>query len=121
MSQGRRRQPADIKCDTDAVEQADVPRRDFLTTHGACADTEPGTFFPPITYNGEREHWNTGPAKAVCGSCLIRIPCLAFANSQGSILNTRGVWGGRSRDERKSIANALRYRERTRARTAGLP
>ena len=111
----RRRIPNDLWLDINAVENIpEIPSRDFLLTHGACAGVEPTIFFPPITYNGEREHWNTTPAKAVCSSCRIRIPCLAYANSQNSITNTRGVWGGRSRDERKSIHNALRHRERQR-------
>lgn len=113
----RRRIPADIFLDVDALETTTAPARDYLLAHGACTDAEPGIFFPPITYEGERQHWNTGPAKAICGSCRIRIPCLAFANSQNTIVHTRGVWGGRSRDERRTIANALRYRQRLRAKS----
>ncbi len=114
MTQGKKRIPADVKLDMKHLATVEVPGRDFLLAHGACTGAEPGIFFPPISYEGEREFWDTGPAKAICGSCRIRIPCLAYANSQNTIVHTRGVWGGRSRDERRSIHNALRYRERTR-------
>ena len=67
-------------------------------TLAACRNTDPALFFPIGT---------TGPAveqiehaKAVCGQCPARQPCLEFA------LDTRqdsGVWGGLTEEERHRI------------------
>lgn len=55
---------------------------------------------------------DTRPAKAVCGRCLVREECLAFAleheNDGG---NTRvGIWGGLSARERNAMTERSRRR-----------
>ena len=109
--------PADLRQDATAIADTEVPTRDHLIRHGCCADLDPSVFFPPIDYAGERSGWNPEKARRICSGCPVRIPCLTYANDQPQITNTRGVWGGRSRKERRSIANAIRYRERTRAKS----
>jgi WhiB family redox-sensing transcriptional regulator len=64
----------------------------------ACRDTDPDLFFPVGT---------TGPAidqiaeaKAVCGECEVREPCLEFALSTNQ---DSGIWGGTSEEERRKL------------------
>lgn len=60
---------------------------------GACLEHPELTWFP------ERGQ-PTGPAKAVCRSCLVRDDCLAFALEHPL---TIGVWGGTSERERRKM------------------
>ena len=64
----------------------------------ACRDTDPDLFFPVGTTGPAIEQ--IAAAKAVCGECDSRKPCLEFA------VNTNqdsGVWGGTSEEERRRI------------------
>jgi WhiB family redox-sensing transcriptional regulator len=86
---------------------------DFATdwrTHGACLTADPELFFPISS---------TGPAlaqleqaKSICAGCQVRQQCLDFALST---LQTHGVWGGTSPEERQSM------RRRRLAMAGGLP
>lgn len=71
-------------------------------SRGACKGLDPDVFFPPSD-DAALE------AKAVCGECAVRQPCLEYA------LNKReheGVWGGATEKERRRI---LRQRRKTAA------
>ena len=61
----------------------------------ACQSADPDLFFPVSSTGKSLEQ--AAEAKAVCGRCLVRRQCLAFA------LQTRqmhGVWGGMTEEER---------------------
>jgi WhiB family transcriptional regulator, redox-sensing transcriptional regulator len=75
----------------------------------ACRDEDPELFFPVGT---------TGPAiiqiaqaKAICRTCAVREPCLAWALASGQ---EAGVWGGLDEDERRSLKRRA-ARERARS------
>ncbi|MGZ4592417.1 MAG: WhiB family transcriptional regulator [Actinomycetes bacterium] len=77
----------------------------------ACRDEDPELFFPVGT---------TGPAvvqieqaKAVCRTCAVVAPCLAWALDG----NVAGVWGGMDEDERRSLKRRA-ARERARGEEA---
>ncbi|MFB7505830.1 WhiB family transcriptional regulator [Streptomyces broussonetiae] len=66
--------------------------------HAACRHVDPDLFFPVGT---------TGPAlvqteraKAVCGLCPAREPCLDWALETGQ---STGIWGGTTEMERRSL------------------
>ncbi|MFE1440244.1 WhiB family transcriptional regulator [Streptomyces sp. NPDC058739] len=63
-----------------------------------CRHEDPDLFFP-IGTSGPAL-LQTRQAKAVCGRCPVREPCLRFAlrTAQGS-----GVWGGTSENERRLL------------------
>jgi WhiB family redox-sensing transcriptional regulator len=65
----------------------------------ACRSADPDLFFP-VSTAGESVA-QLAKAKAVCGGCLVRLECLAFA------VRTRqayGVWGGLSEHERRQVS-----------------
>jgi WhiB family transcriptional regulator, redox-sensing transcriptional regulator len=63
-------------------------------SQGACRAEDPELFFP-IAATGPASR-QIRAAKAVCGRCAVRAPCLAYA------LETRpdGIWGGTTTEER---------------------
>ena len=64
----------------------------------ACRGLDPEIFYPASEDDAE-------PAKVVCSSCPVRMPCLEFA------LNNRehdGIWGGASEKERRRIVRQRR-------------
>ena len=64
----------------------------------ACRGLDPEIFYPA-------SEDDTEPAKAVCSSCAVRMPCLEYA------LNNRehdGIWGGASEKERRRIVRQRR-------------
>lgn len=68
---------------------------------GLCRTEDSTVFFPPshFEHKPEREA-REAQAKAICGRCPVRRPCLQWA------LETReshGVWGGHSESERKAV------------------
>ena len=67
----------------------------------ACQDTDPDLFFPVGTTGPAIEQIDN--AKAVCGTCDAKTPCLEFAmmTNQDS-----GVWGGTSEEERRKLRRA---------------
>lgn len=71
----------------------------------ACRHEDPDLFFPigtsgPALLQTER-------AKAVCGRCPVREPCLEWAVNTDQTL---GVWGGTSEEERRASARRARVR-----------
>jgi WhiB family redox-sensing transcriptional regulator len=77
-------------------------------TQGACRDEDPELFFPVSVLGPGLDQADR--AKAVCGRCLVRRRCLAYA------MGTRqaGIWGGTTDNERR----VLRARERGHAARA---
>jgi WhiB family transcriptional regulator, redox-sensing transcriptional regulator len=67
---------------------------------GACRGLDPGIFFPD-------DDDDASVAKAVCGSCDVRVACLEHALT---IREKQGVWGGATERERRRI---IRQRRRT--------
>src|ERR1700753_334174 len=69
---------------------------------GACREADPELFFP-IAQAGSAVA-EIASAKAVCGRCEVRRPCLAYA------LRTMpdGIWGKTTREERIAIRAAVR-------------
>ena len=69
----------------------------------ACADLDPGVFFPVGTTGAAVVQ--IASAKAVCHRCPVRLACLQFA------LVTHqedGVWGGHSEEERRELRRKWR-------------
>ncbi|MGI8664402.1 MAG: WhiB family transcriptional regulator [Acidimicrobiales bacterium] len=67
----------------------------------ACRGPQAAVFFPPSHFERkdeklEREH----RAKAICGTCPARKPCLDFAIE---IREPHGIWGGLNETERKQV------------------
>jgi WhiB family redox-sensing transcriptional regulator len=60
----------------------------------ACRETPGVNFFPDKGAAGE-------PAKAVCGRCLVRADCLAWALEQLDLL--AGIWAGTSGRDRRLL------------------
>ena len=64
----------------------------------ACRGVEPDIFYPATDEEAE-------PAKAVCGVCPVRQPCLEFALANRE---RDGVWGGATEKERRRIVRQRR-------------
>jgi WhiB family redox-sensing transcriptional regulator len=64
----------------------------------ACRDTDPDLFFPVGTTGPAIEQIDN--AKAVCGQCDVRQPCLEFALTSNQ---DSGIWGGTSEEERRKL------------------
>jgi WhiB family redox-sensing transcriptional regulator len=69
-------------------------------TRGACRSVDPETFFPAPNEPSES-------AVALCGTCEVRGPCLAWALQVG---DCHGVWGGTTPRERRAMLVAWRER-----------
>ena len=61
--------------------------------YGACRGADADLFFP------ERGA-STRKAKAICGECDVKAPCLEFAIVTGEKF---GIWGGMSERERRRV------------------
>jgi WhiB family redox-sensing transcriptional regulator len=66
--------------------------------HAACKGVEPDIFYPASEEEAE-------VAKAVCGVCPVRQPCLEYALSSRE---RDGVWGGATEKERRRILRQRR-------------
>lgn len=79
----------------------------------ACRSTDPDLFFPVGTTGPALDH--IAAAKAICGTCPVRVPCLEFAleTNQDS-----GVWGGTSEEERRQLRRRRQRERRAAARAA---
>ncbi|MDQ3756508.1 MAG: WhiB family transcriptional regulator [Actinomycetota bacterium] len=62
---------------------------------GLCREYPEVEFFP-------EQGGDARPAKTVCGRCVVRDECLAWAVEH----DERGVWGGTTRLERARMAKA---------------
>lgn len=78
--------------------QADVTTSTDWQKHGSCRGVDSDLFFPAT----EDE---AAPAKAICSTCPVRNPCLAFALERNERF---GVWGGMTEKERARLSPAAR-------------
>lgn len=69
---------------------------------GACRYADTDMFYPASDAD-------SGPAKAVCDSCSVQVPCLEYALGRRE---PEGIWGGLTFVERRSLLRRRRERER---------
>jgi WhiB family transcriptional regulator, redox-sensing transcriptional regulator len=73
---------------------------------GACRTLDSEVFFPPSSFEPKADRQaREAKAKAVCGSCPVRVECLEWALA---VREPHGVWGGCSEQERKQILHGKR-------------
>lgn len=77
-------------------ELLDVLRPTWMD-HGLCGQYPEVDFFPSVGGNA------MDPALAICGSCPVRVECLAYALDDPDV---HGVWGGTGMRERARIRAA---------------
>ena len=70
------------------------------------ADVADKLFFPK-KHKGVRTDYSG--AQAICETCPVRVPCLAYSIAHGI---PEGVWGGRSPEQRKRMSKELKVRYR---------
>ncbi|HEX6967326.1 MAG TPA: WhiB family transcriptional regulator [Micromonosporaceae bacterium] len=73
---------------------------DAWRTKGACQNVDPETFFPAPSEPADA-------ALALCRTCDVQGPCLAWALEIG---DCHGVWGGTTPRERRAMLIAWRDR-----------
>jgi WhiB family transcriptional regulator, redox-sensing transcriptional regulator len=66
-------------------------------SQGACRREDPELFFP-VTETHTSAGRQIAAAKAICGRCLVRVTCMAYAMATGQ----DGVWGGTTGSERRA-------------------
>jgi WhiB family redox-sensing transcriptional regulator len=67
----------------------------------ACRGPQAAVFFPPSYFERKDEKLEReSRAKAICGQCGVREPCLEFAID---IREPHGIWGGLNELERKAL------------------
>jgi len=67
--------------------------------HAACKDTDPNIMVPPKNAADKRAQ-----AKAICATCTVQEPCLAYAIATDSI----GIWAGTTGDDRRRRGGVAR-------------
>lgn len=82
---------------------------DAWRTRGACQNVDPETFFPAPSEPADA-------ALALCRTCEVQGPCLAWALEVG---DCHGVWGGTTPRERRAMLVAWRSRLNPDPDTAG--
>ena len=78
------------------------PNSDFWDWQllAACRGEDPSAFFHPDGERGPARHSREKAAKAICGSCPIKIQCAEHALK---VREPYGVWGGLSEEDREVI------------------
>jgi WhiB family redox-sensing transcriptional regulator len=67
----------------------------------ACRGPQATVFFPPSHFERKEEKLEREErAKAICRTCSVRRPCLAYAIR---IREPHGIWGGLNEAERKQV------------------
>jgi WhiB family transcriptional regulator, redox-sensing transcriptional regulator len=67
----------------------------------ACRGPQAAVFFPPSHFERKDEKLEReSRAKAICETCSVRRPCLAYAIK---IREPHGIWGGLNESERKQV------------------
>ena len=67
----------------------------------ACRGPQAAVFFPPTSFERKDEKEEREQrAKAICGGCGVRRPCLEYAVR---IREPHGIWGGLNELERKQL------------------
>jgi WhiB family transcriptional regulator, redox-sensing transcriptional regulator len=87
-----------------------APERDGFAWQfdAACRGLNADLFFP----SGDDDEI---PAKAICGTCAVRLACLTFALERGE---RYGVWGGLGEKDRSRLSAEERERLLAAAREA---
>jgi WhiB family redox-sensing transcriptional regulator len=67
-------------------------------TKAACQGLDPAIFYPASEEDADE-------AKAICGACPVRQPCLEYALANRE---RDGVWGGATEKERRRIVRQRR-------------
>ena len=74
---------------------------DHWQAKAACRGPQATVFFPPSHFERKDEKAEReARAKAICGGCAVRQPCLAYAIK---IREPHGIWGGKNEAERKAL------------------
>jgi WhiB family redox-sensing transcriptional regulator len=74
---------------------------DLWQVKAACRGPQSSVFFPPTHFERKDEKESReARAKAICGSCPVRRPCLDYALR---IREPHGIWGGLNEVERKQV------------------
>ncbi len=85
-----------------AMRADDMRTEDLWQLKAACRGPQAAVFFPPTTFERKDEKLEReGRAKAICATCSVRQPCLAYALE---INESHGIWGGLNETERKGLA-----------------
>lgn len=73
-----------------------------------CQWYDPEIFFPVADEGTPKGDADAAKAKMICGRCPVRDECLRFALDTGQ---DDGIWGGRTRDERRALRRASKREE----------
>lgn len=73
----------------------------FDTTQANCIDAPPEIFFPENVYTNR---FDIMRAKMICDGCPVKAECLTQAITNDEY----GIWGGTTREERRSMRRRLR-------------
>ena len=71
--------------------------------HASCRGTSTDTFYPPENSRGNTRRLNERPAKRVCESCPVLVPCRRYAVDAQE---PHGIWGGTTPEERVELRRA---------------
>ena len=81
------------------THQDRTPWRERAACRGAGTDL----FFPVGSAGAAADE--AGRARQVCGGCLVRADCLAYAMASGQ---QHGIWGGHDEQERRQLRQQQR-------------
>jgi WhiB family redox-sensing transcriptional regulator len=74
---------------------------DTWQVKAACRGPQSAVFFPPSHFERKDEKLEReSRAKAICATCAVREPCLAYAIR---IREPHGIWGGLNEIERRAL------------------
>lgn len=77
---------------------------DTWQTRAACRGPQAEVFFPPPQFERKDEKLERETrAKAICGDCPVRKPCLDYAIA---IREPHGIWGGLNENERRQLLSS---------------
>ena len=81
----------------------------------ACKGSDPALWFTPEAEGRQARQRREATARAICGGCPSRTPCLEFALNQSDL---RGFWGGVTEEGRRHMRRRMLRREADAARKA---
>jgi len=84
-----------------SIQQTDSYALEVWQARAACRGPHASVFFPPPQFERKDEKLaREEQAKAICATCPVREPCLAYALR---IREPHGIWGGMSEAERRPL------------------
>jgi WhiB family redox-sensing transcriptional regulator len=84
-----------------SIQQTDGYALEVWQARAACRGPHAPVFFPPPQFERKDEKLaREEQAKAICATCPVREPCLAYALR---IREPHGIWGGLSEAERRPL------------------